>query len=64
MAGLTDGEHRVLAEMARGLNNDAIATKLAYSPKTVRNYVSIIFAKLHVADRSQAIVFARERGLT
>lgn len=64
LVGLTDGEHRVLAEMARGLNNDAIATKLAYSPKTVRNYVSIIFAKLHVADRSQAIVFARERGLT
>jgi len=64
LAGLTDGEHRVLAEMARGLNNDAIASKLGYSPKTVRNYVSIIFAKLHVADRSQAIVFARERGLT
>jgi len=63
LASLTDSEHKVLAEMAKGLNNDAIATKLGYSPKTVRNYVSIIFAKLHVADRSQAIVFARERGL-
>ena len=61
---LTDSEHRVLAEMARGLNNDAIATKLSYSPKTVRNYVSIIFSKLHVADRAQAIIFARERGLS
>jgi len=61
---LTDSEHRVLAEMARGLNNDAIATKLSYSAKTVRNYVSIIFSKLHVADRAQAIVFARERGLS
>jgi DNA-binding NarL/FixJ family response regulator len=63
LAALTDSEHRVLAEMARGLSNDAIATKLGYSPKTVRNYVSIIFTKLHVADRAQAIVFARGRGL-
>lgn len=63
LAGLTDSEHRVLVEMARGLNNDAIAGVLGYSPKTVRNYVSIIFTKLHVADRAQAIVLARQRGL-
>lgn len=63
LARLTESEHKVLDEMARGLNNDAIAAKLGYSPKTVRNYVSIVFAKLHVADRSQAIVFARQRGL-
>lgn len=63
LGGLTGSEHRVLVEMARGLNNEAIASKLGYSPKTVRNYVSIIFTKLHVADRSQAIVLARRRGL-
>jgi len=63
LATLTESEHRVLAEMARGSNNETIATKLGYSPKTVRNYVSIIFTKLHVADRAQAIVFARQRGL-
>ncbi len=62
--GLTASERRVLAEMARGLNNDAIADVLGYSPKTIRNYVSIIFAKLHVADRAQAIILARDRGLT
>lgn len=62
--GLTPSERRVLAEMARGLNNDAIAEVLGYSPKTVRNYVSIIFAKLHVADRAQAIILARDQGLT
>jgi len=61
--GLTSSERRVLAEMARGLNNDAIAAVLGYSPKTIRNYVSIIFAKLHVADRAQAIILARDRGL-
>lgn len=63
LGGLTESEHRVLVEMARGLNNEAIAAKLGYSPKTVRNYVSIIFGKLHVADRAQAIVLAHERGL-
>lgn len=62
--GLTASERRVLAEMARGLNNDAIAAVLGYSPKTIRNYVSIIFAKLHVADRAQAIILARDQGLT
>lgn len=60
---LTPGEHRVLQHLARGLNNDAIARALGYSPKTVRNYVSILFAKLHVDDRAQAIVLAREHGL-
>jgi DNA-binding NarL/FixJ family response regulator len=60
---LTPGEHRVLEHIARGLNNDAIAAALGYSPKTVRNYVSIIFAKLQVTDRAQAIVLARRHGL-
>lgn len=58
------GAHPGLDQMARGLNNDAIADVLGYSPKTIRNYVSIIFAKLHVADRAQAIILARDRGLT
>ena len=49
--------------MASGANNAAIASQLSYSPKTVRNYVSNIFRKLQVADRSQAIVAAREAGL-
>jgi DNA-binding NarL/FixJ family response regulator len=62
-AGLTPGEHRVLQHVARGLNNDAIARALDYSPKTVRNYVSIIFAKLQVTDRAQAIILARDHGL-
>jgi hypothetical protein len=40
-----------------------IASRLYLSPKTVRNYVSSIFTKLQVSDRSQAIVHAREAGL-
>jgi DNA-binding NarL/FixJ family response regulator len=60
---LTDSEHKVLRLMASGANNAAIARELSLSPKTVRNYISNIFRKLQVADRSQAIVIAREAGL-
>ncbi len=61
---LTESERNVLRLMAQGVNNDAIAQQLGFSPKTVRNYVSNIFSKLQVADRAQAIVKAREAGLT
>lgn len=60
---LTESERAVLRLMAQGLNNHAIAQRLALSPKTVRNYVSSIFGKLQVADRAQAIVRARQAGL-
>lgn len=60
---LTPAEAKVLEQVARGLNNDAIAQLLNYSPKTVRNYVSIILTKLHVADRAQAIALARDHGI-
>ncbi len=59
---LTDREREVLSLMSGGYTNAAIAERLFLSPKTVRNYVSSIFTKLEVADRSQAIVRAREAG--
>jgi DNA-binding NarL/FixJ family response regulator len=40
-----------------------IADTLCLSPKTVRNHVSSILSKLHVADRAQAMVRARQAGL-
>ncbi len=60
---LTESERNVLTLMSQGAGNDEIARQLSFSPKTVRNYVSNIFSKLQVADRSQAIVKAREAGL-
>ncbi|MFW5942546.1 MAG: response regulator [Chloroflexota bacterium] len=60
---LTAREREVLALMAQGLTNTAIAQRLVLSPKTVRNYVSNIFSKLQVSDRAAAIVRAREAGL-
>jgi ATP/maltotriose-dependent transcriptional regulator MalT len=59
---LTDREREALELVARGEGNATIAHKVAVSQKTVRNHVSNIFLKLHVADRAQAIVRARQAG--
>lgn len=61
---LTVRERDVLTLIARAASNQEIATRLSITEKTVRNHVSAVFAKLHVADRAQAIVKAREAGLT
>jgi DNA-binding NarL/FixJ family response regulator len=60
---LTEREREILTLIAQGHNNTEIATQLVLSPNTVRNYVSSIFSKLHVTDRAQAVIRAREAGL-
>lgn len=60
---LTVREREILELIARGRANAEIAKHLSLSEKTVRNNISNIFAKLQVADRSQAIVRAREAGV-
>jgi DNA-binding NarL/FixJ family response regulator len=59
---LTPRERQVVELMADGLGNQAIAARLGLTAKTVMNYVSSVFAKLHVADRSEMIVRARQAG--
>ncbi len=61
--GLTAREREILDMIAGGANNQEIARRLFLSPKTVRNHIGNVFAKLHVSDRAQAIVKAREAGL-
>jgi DNA-binding NarL/FixJ family response regulator len=61
---LTTREREVLDLIATGTANNDIASALGLSEKTVRNNVSNIFTKLGVATRAQAIVTAREAGLT
>jgi DNA-binding NarL/FixJ family response regulator len=60
---LTPREREVLDLVASGRANADIARALFLSPKTVRNIVSNVFAKLHVADRAEAIIRARDAGL-
>jgi DNA-binding NarL/FixJ family response regulator len=63
LSELTEREREILAFLADGESNPAIAARLHLSPKTVRNHVSSILAKLQVADRRQAMLRAREAGL-
>jgi DNA-binding NarL/FixJ family response regulator len=60
---LSPRELDILELMARGLDNQTIARELVLTPKTVRNHVSNVLAKLNAGDRSQAIVIARRSGL-
>ncbi|MDQ3465762.1 MAG: response regulator transcription factor [Actinomycetota bacterium] len=60
---LTARERDVLDLVAAGHRNSAIAEQLVLSPKTVANHISSIFVKLAVANRSAAIVRARQGGL-
>lgn len=60
---LTPREHDVLDLLARGLSNPAIAARLQLSVKTVNNLTSSVFAKLHVAGRTEAALLARDQGL-
>ena len=60
---LTDRELEVLALIAQGLSNRDIAAQLVLSPKTVKTHVSNILSKLHLADRTQAAIYALKRGI-
>ena len=63
LPSLTAREREVLGLMAEGRRNAEIAEALFLSAKTVRNNVSNILSKLHVADRAAAIIRARDAGL-
>jgi two-component system, NarL family, response regulator LiaR len=60
---LSDRELEVLKLIADGLNNAEIAGRLYVSEKTVKSHVSNILGKLHLADRTQAAVYAWRQGV-
>ncbi len=60
---LTPRETEVLKLIAAGLPNKEIAEVLVLSEKTVKNHINNIFSKLHINDRSQAILYAIREGL-
>lgn len=60
---LTDRELDVIRLIADGLSNADIAERLVISEKTVKGHVSNILGKLHLADRTQAAVYAWREGI-
>ena len=62
-AGLTNREIEVLRLIATGATNREVADALVISEGTVKNHLSNIFSRLGLRDRTQAVMYARERGL-
>jgi NarL family two-component system response regulator LiaR len=60
---LTERESEVLGQVAQGLTNQEIAETLFVSEATVRTHVSNILAKLHMANRVQATLYALKTGI-
>jgi NarL family two-component system response regulator LiaR len=60
---LTEREVEVLILVARGLPNQDVANSLVISERTVRTHVSNILSKLHLANRTQAALYALKEGL-
>src|SRR3712207_716474 len=60
---LTERELEVIRALARGQSDRQIATSLGISEKTVRNHTSNIYRKLHIFDRTQAVIYAVREGV-
>ena len=60
---LTEREMEVLKLLAQGLPNQEIAEKLVISERTARTHVSSILGKLHLANRTQAALYALREGI-
>lgn len=60
---LTEREREVLTLVGKGCSNKEIALQLSISEKTVKNHVANIFSKLHVYDRTQAVLYAIRQRL-
>lgn len=61
---LTGRERQLLELVGRGWDNKRIASELSLSEQTVRNYLSVVYAKLGVSSRAEAVVWTHEHKLT
>ena len=55
---LSDREKEVLVCLCNGMSNKEIAAELCLSMRTVKNHLSNIYPKIHVVDRTQAVIYA------
>jgi DNA-binding NarL/FixJ family response regulator len=60
---LTPREREILSLLAQGLDNDAIARRLVLTKRTVQNHISVIYDKLEVTSRTEALLYAVKHGL-
>jgi DNA-binding NarL/FixJ family response regulator len=60
---LTERELEVIRALSRGMSDRQIASSLGISEKTVRNHTSNIYRKLHIFDRTQAVIYAVREGV-
>ena len=60
---LTQREREILSSLADGLGNKQIAARLGISPNTVKTHVEVLFDKLEVTSRAEAVAVAVKRGL-
>jgi DNA-binding NarL/FixJ family response regulator len=60
---LSERELEVLRLAAEGLSNREIGERLFITEGTVKNHISSVLSKLHLRDRTQAVLFAKEQGL-
>ena len=60
---LTERELEVIRALAQGMSDRQIARSLDISEKTVRNHTSNIYRKLHIFDRTQAVIYAIREGV-
>jgi len=61
-AGLTDRQFQILRLMSRGLGLKQVGRELGLTEKTIRNQASLMYARLKVHDRAQAILYAVHKG--
>jgi DNA-binding NarL/FixJ family response regulator len=60
---LTERELEIIRALARGMSDRQISQSLGISEKTVRNHTSNIYRKLHIFDRTQAVIYAVREGV-
>lgn len=58
VADLSEREKEVLVCLCNGMSNKEIAAELCLSMRTVKKHLSNIYPKIHVADRTQAAIYA------